>query len=123
MNVKMRSVVILKLDSIAVALGSILYGVQILLHPSIMETYKIYVLIRELFNNQVLGAFFIFLGTLKIIGIAINNKLMKQIAIRGLLFLWLLFFIAFIVTPPPNTVWVYASIMVFLSVGASVKEG
>lgn len=123
MNVKMRSVVILKLDSIAVALGSILYGVQILLHPSIMETYKIYVLIRELFNNQVLGAIFIFLGALKIIGIAINNKLMKQIAIRGLLFLWLLFFIAFIVTPPPNTVWVYAFIMVFLSVGASVKEG
>lgn len=123
MNVKMRSVLILKLDSIAVALGSILYGVQILLYPSIMETYKIYVLIRELFNNQVLGAFFILLGALKIIGIAINNKLMKQIAIRGLLFLWLLFFIAFIVTPPPNTVWVYAFIMVFLSVGASVKEG
>lgn len=123
MNVKMRSVLILKLDSIAVALGSILYGVQILLHPTIMETYKIYVLIRELFNNQVLGAFFILLGTLKIIGIAINNKLMKQIAIRGLLFLWLLFFIAFIITPPPNTVWVYAFLMVFLSVGASVKEG
>lgn len=120
---KMRSVLILKLDSIAVALGSILYGVQILLHPSIMETYKIYVLIRELFNNQVLGAFFILLGALKIIGIAINNKLMKRIAIRGLLFLWLLFFIAFIVTPPPNTVWVYAFLMVFLSVGTSVKEG
>lgn len=119
----LRLLITLKLDSFVVSLTSILFGIQLILYPHILQTYKIYTLIRELFDNTVIGMAFILLGLAKLLGIVLNNKLMKQVSIRGLLFLWLVFFIAFLISPPPNTVWVYSLAMVVLATGSAFKEG
>lgn len=124
-NVKInfRQLFFIKLDSIVIAATSVLYGIQIVRHPFILETYKVYSLIRENFDNRVIGAAFILFGLGKLIGIAIRHKYLKLVCIRGLLFLWLLFFLAFMLTPPPNTVWVFALSMVVLAIGTTIKEG
>lgn len=119
----LRLLITLKLDSFVVSLTSILFGMQLILYPHILQTYKIYTLIRELFDNTVIGLAFIILGLAKLIGIWLNNKFLKQFSIRGLLFLWLVFFIAFLISPPPNTVWVYSLAMVTLATGSAFKEG
>ena len=119
----LRLLITLKLDSLVVSLTSILFGMQLILYPHILQTYKIYTLIRELFDNTVIGLSFIILGLAKLIGIWLNNKTLKRLSIRGLLFLWLVFFIAFLISPPPNTVWVYSLAMVVLATGSAFKEG
>ena len=118
-----RLLITLKLDSLVVSLTSILFGMQLILYPHILQTYKVYTLIRELFDNTVIGLAFIILGLAKLIGIWFDYKLLKQFSIRGLLFLWLVFFMAFLVSPPPNTVWVYSLAMVMLATGSAFKEG
>lgn len=120
---KLKLLIALKLDSLVIAMTSVLFGTQLILYPHILQTYKIYTLIRELFDNTAIGLAFIILGLLKIIGIIINNRAIKYVSIRGLLFLWLVFFIAFLISPPPNTVWVYSLAMVMLATGSAYKEG
>ena len=120
---KLKLLIALKLDSLVIAMTSILFGTQLILYPHILQTYKIYTLIRELFDNTTIGLAFIILGLLKVIGIIFNNRTIRHTAIRGLLFLWLVFFIAFLISPPPNTVWVYSLAMVMLATGSAYKEG
>ena len=119
----LRLIIALKMDSLVVGLTSVLFGMQLILYPHILQTYKIYTLIREMFDNTIIGTCFIVLGLGKIIGVIINNKILRKISIRGLLFLWLVFFIAFLVSPPPNTVWVYSLAMVILATASAFKEG
>ena len=120
---KLKLLIALKFDSLVIAVTSILFGAQLMLYPHILQTYKVYTLIRELFDNTTIGLAFIILGLLKIIGILFNNPTIRYVAIRGLLFLWLVFFIAFLISPPPNTVWVYSLAMVMLATGSAYKEG
>ena len=119
----LRLLITLKLDSFVVAATSILYGLQLILYPHILQTYKIYAVIRDLFDNTAIGVAFVVFGLAKLLGIVINNSLLKKASIRGLLFLWLVFFIAFLISPPPNTVWVYSLAMVVLATGSAFKEG
>jgi len=120
--VNLRLLITLKLDSLVVATTSILYGIQLMLYPHILQTYNVYTVIRDLFDNTVIGVAFVVFGLAKLLGIVINNPLLKKASIRGLLFLWLVFFIAFLISPPPNTVWVYSLAMVILATGTVFKE-
>ncbi len=118
----MWKIVLLKWDSFVLSMGSIVYGIQLYSQPSILENYRVYDLIRRIFDNRIIGFLFIAFGLLKLVGLWKNNKLVKKVALRGLLFLWLLFMIAFIITPPPNTVWIMALICFALGLGIVVRE-
>lgn len=118
-----KEIIVLKWESLALAITSVIYGAQIFIHPEIMDTYKVYSLIRDIFDAHLIGGIFVVLGSMKLIGIWTNYSLLKKLSLRGLTFLWLLFLIAFVITPPPNTVWVLAFNMIFLIVGVTIKEG
>lgn len=118
----MWRLILLKWDSLVLAVGSILYGIQLYVQPNILQDYKVYQLIREMFDNRFIGAVFIFLGISKIVGIVSNNRILKKYTMRGLLFVWLLFMIAFVITPPPNTIWIMAFIMFMLGLGIVIRE-
>lgn len=118
----MWRLILLKWDSFVLAIGSIVYGLQLCLQPTILQNYKVYELIRRIFDNRLIGLLFIGFGLLKLLGLWKNNKMVKKVALRGLLFLWLLFMIAFIITPPPNTVWIMAFIMFILGLGIVIRE-
>ena len=118
----MWRLILLKWDSFVLAIGSIVYGLQLYLQPNILQDYRVYQLIREMFDHRIIGAMFVLLGIFKFIGIILNDRAIKVIAIRGLLFVWLLFMIAFVITPPPNTVWIMAFIMFILGLGIVIRE-
>ena len=58
----LRLLITLKLDSFVVASTSILYGLQLILYPHILQTYKIYAVIRDLFDNTAIGVAFVVFG-------------------------------------------------------------
>lgn len=118
----MWRLILLKWDSFVLAAGSIIYGIQLFAQPSILQGYKVYHLIREMFDHRIIGVVFVLLGLLKLIGIALNNRAIKLIAMRGLLFVWLLFMVAFVITPPPNTVWIMALMAFSLGLGIVIRE-
>ena len=118
----MWQLVILRWDSFVLSIGSVLYGIQLYVYPNILQDYKVYQVIREMFDHKIIGAIFILLGILKLVGIVLNNRTIKVLAIRGLLFVWLLFMVAFVITPPPNTVWIMAFMSFMLGLGIIIRE-
>lgn len=118
----MWRLILLKWDSFVLAVGSIIYGFQLFVQPTILQDYKVYQVIREMFDHRIIGAIFVLLGILKLVGIGLNNRTIKVMAIRGLMFVWLLFMVAFVITPPPNTVWIMAFMAFMLGLGVVIRE-
>lgn len=117
-----KNVVMLKAESLIVSFVSLLTGIQLILFPTILNSYRIYEVIREIFDNYLIGSILVILGLLKIYGVYMNNQWIKNIGRYGMLFTWLLFLIAFLFTPPPNTLWIQAITCVLLIVVSMYKE-
>ena len=114
--------VILKWDSFVLAIGSILYGLQLYVYPSILENFAVYQVIREMFDHKSIGLLFMVAGLMKLVGIITNNSRIKFLSVRVLIFLWLLFMVSFLITPPQNTVWIMAFMALSLGLGIIIRE-
>lgn len=119
---KIKSIIILKRVSIILIVDSFLYGFQLFRHPEILEHYAVYTMIRELFDARLIGSVFMILSGLKIYGVIKNCPIAKKLARTGLMFVWFVFLIAFMVTPPPNTVWILAFTNVMLIVISTISS-
>ena len=118
----MWQLIVLKWDSFVLAIGSILYGLQLYIHPSILENFAVYDIIDEMFDNKFIGLLFMVAGLTKLIGITLNSPRLKFLSVRLLIFLWLMFMVSFIMTPPPNTVWIMAFMATALGLGTIIRE-
>lgn len=119
----MKDIIILKWDSLVLSIVSILYGSMLLIYPQILQGYRVYDLIDDIFDNYFIGAVFIILGCLKLLGIWINNKKIKHTSLILLATVWSVFSVSFLITPPPNTVWTFSLGMAALAFGIALKEG
>lgn len=119
---KLRDIFIFKFDSIVLVIGSFLMGITLFSFPSILSTYRVYSMISNIFDNRVIGVAYMVLAICKLLGVIFNLRMFKKVSLKGLLFLWLLFLIAFLLTPPPNTIWILALICVVLAIGGIIKE-
>lgn len=71
--------------------------------------------IGEYFNSQAVGIFFILMSGLILISCAGMSARYALLILTGLLMaVWSMFTVAFVLSPPPNTVWISA-IMTYLS--------
>lgn len=111
---RFKEIILLKRASVIVIAGSFLYGMQLFRHPEILDQYRVYAMIRELFNGRQIGIVFVMLSLVKAYGIITNSRFAKTTSRTALMFLWCLFLGAFLISPPPNTVWVLAFVMVSL---------
>ena len=118
----MWQLIVLKWDSFVLAIGSILYGLQLYLHPSILENFKVYDIIDEMFDHKSIGLLFIVAGLMKLIGIVLNSHKLKFLSVRALIFLWLMFMVSFLITPPVNTIWIMAFMSTALGLGIIIRE-
>ena len=118
----MWQLVILKWDSFVLAIGSVLYGLQLYIYPSILENFAVYQVIREMFDHKSIGLLFMVAGLIKLVGIITNNSRIKFLSVRVLIFLWLLFMVSFLITPPQNTVWIMAFMALSLGLGIIIRE-
>ena len=111
---RFKEIILLKRASVIVIVGSFLYGMQLFRHPEILDQYRVYAMIRELFSGRQIGLVFAVLSLVKAYGVFTNSRFAKTISRTALMFLWCLFLGAFLISPPPNTVWILAFVMVSL---------
>lgn len=109
-------------DGFVVAIGSFLYGMQIFIHPHILENYKVYQIVNKIFDNHTIGFLFMIVALFKIIGTLLNIKIFREIGLLCLSFFWGVFFFSFLFTPPPNTVWTLSLTMCLILIQASARE-
>ena len=118
----MWQLIVLKWDSFVLAIGSVLYGLQLYLFPGILQTFKVYDIIDEMFDHKSIGLLFMVAGLTKITGILLNSPRLKFLSVRALIFLWLLFMVSFLITPPVNTIWIMAFMATTLGLGIIIRE-
>lgn len=118
----MWQLIVLKWDSFVLAIGSILYGLQLYMYPSILQTFKVYDIIDEMFDHKSIGLLFMVAGLTKITGIVLNSPRLKFLSVRALIFLWLMFMVSFLLTPPVNTIWIMAFMATTLGLGIIIRE-
>ena len=111
---RLKEIILLKRASVIVIVGSFLYGMQLFRHPEILDQYRVYAMIRELFSGRQIGLVFVILALVKAYGVFTDSRFAKTISRTLLMFLWCLFLGAFLISPPPNTVWILAFVMVSL---------
>ena len=104
---EMKKIIILKWDSMILGITSIIYGLTLYVNPDILKTYQLYQIIDKIFDNHSVSIAFMVLGTIKLIGVIRNSRLLKRVSIIGLTAFWSIFSVSFMMTPPTNTVWIY----------------
>ena len=107
--------------SYLLALTSIAYGWQLTVHPEILQTYKVYQNIRDVFDHRFIGVFFMVFGVLYAIATILDFKRIKRMILPLFSFIWTFFGFSFILTEPPNTVWAFTLGMALLSFGISIR--
>ena len=107
--------------SYLLALTSMVYGWKLVIHPEILQTYRVYQRIRDLFDHRFIGLFFIVLGLSYGLATLANHKKIKQLLLPIFSFIWTFFSFSFILTEPPNTVGILTLSIALLGFGVSLR--
>ena len=107
--------------SYLLALTSVAYGWKLVIHPEILQTYRVYQRIRDLFDHRFIGLFFIVLGLSYGLATMTNRKKIKQILLPVFSFIWTFFSFSFIVSEPPNTVGMLTLCVALMGFGVSLR--
>ena len=118
---EMKKIIILKWDSIILGITSIVYGLTLYVNPDILKTNQLYQIIDKIFDNHSVSIAFMVLGTIKLIGVIRNSRLLKRVSIIGLTAFWSIFSVSFMITPPTNTVWIFSLAMALIAFGIALK--
>lgn len=120
--IRLARILILKWYSIGLSFVSIAYGFILFKYPSIVQSYEVYQKIDNFFDHKLLSLAFIILGVMKLLGVIVNNKMLKRISLSLLLGLWLVLGTSFLFSDLPNTVTVLALGNAWLALGIAVRE-
>lgn len=118
----MKKIIILKWDALTVSAISILYGMQLVIFPYLLEGYKAYEVQNTLFNSNVFGFLFILGGVLEISSIIFNWPFLRALSISALIFMWTFFLVSFLLSPVVNSLWLLPLAMIMTSFGVVIKE-
>lgn len=103
------------------ALTSIAYGWKLIVHPEILQTYKVYQKIRDVFDHRFIGVFLLLLGLAYVIATIFKFKKIKQILLPIFSFIWTFFSFSFILSEPPNTVGILTLSVALIGFGVSLR--
>lgn len=118
---KIKEHVIYYYFSYLLALTSMAYGWKLVVHPEILQTYKVYQNIRDVFDHRFIGVFFILLGAFYAVASMFDFKRIKQILLPVFSFIWTFFSFSFILTEPPNTVGILTLCVALMGFGVSLR--
>ena len=112
------------LDGVALSIFSIFYGTQLICFPEISNNYQVYELIQEIIaNGPTIGFVILLLGIVKLIGLITNNNSLKRIGLIGLMMVYAMLAISFLISTPPNTISILTGYVVYTILSISLKEG
>lgn len=107
--------------SFTFTIGSILYGIFHFLNPSFITTLDVYGpldIVFQAIGGRLLGALFVMLGVLKLIGIITDKVYLKLPLYFALLFLWVLISVTLFISflgGNANSMWICTSMVALLS--------
>ena len=107
--------------SYLLSLTSVAYGWKLVIHPGILQTYKVYQKIRDVFDHRFIGVFFIALGLVYGLATMTNRKKIKQLLLPVFSFIWTFFSFSFILSEPPNTVGILTLCVALMGFGVSLR--
>lgn len=115
-------ILFLRWHGLIISFTSILYGSWLIIHTDILDTYKTYAIVNNMFSTKVIPWMFVIFGIMKILGIAINSRATRMIAIFGMAFIWLLFGVSFILVNMQNAIWIISISLALQCFGVAFKE-
>lgn len=98
-----------------IALFAFIYGVWISVQPSILRNYDVYNLISSIVEPYQIGGLFIAIATVIFMSYWLNQRKLLFIAAMSLLVIWSVFTVSFVISPPPNTVWLLSATWTYFS--------
>lgn len=107
--------------SYLLSLTSMAYGWKLIVHPEILQTYKVYQKVRDVFDHRFIGVFLLLLGVSYAISTVFNFKRIKQILLPVFSFIWTFFSFSFILSDPPNTVGILTLCVALIGFGVSLR--
>ena len=107
--------------SYLLSLTSVAYGWKLVIHPEILQTYKVYQKIRDVFDHRFIGVFFILLGASYAIATVFDFKRIKRLLLPVFSFIWTFFSFSFILSEPPNTVGILTLCVALMGFGVSLR--
>ena len=118
---KIKEHVVYYYFSYLLSLTSMAYGWKLVIHPEILQTYKVYQKIRDVFDHRFIGVFFIALGLVYGLATMTNRKKIKQLLLPVFSFIWTFFSFSFILSEPPNTVGILTLCVALMGFGVSLR--
>ena len=107
--------------SYLLALISIVYGWKLIVHPEILQTYKVYQKVRDVFDHRFIGVFLLLLGLSYAIATIFDFRKVKQLLLPIFSFIWTFFSFSFILSEPPNTVGMLTLCVALMGFGVSLR--
>jgi hypothetical protein len=95
--------------------ATILYGIWMAAFPIILERYDAYALIDDFVAHWHVGIIFIVLPLLMLLAFKLDHRRLLIVSATILLMLWSMFTVAFLMSPPPNTVWIFAALLTYMT--------
>lgn len=105
--------------SFLLAIGSLVYGIQLMRYPHILATFSVYQNIVELIDYKFVGVIFIILSAAKLVGLIFKIQRLKRYSLVAFTYVYSFFSLSLLFSEPQNTVWIFALIMAFLAYGIS----
>ena len=118
---KIKDHIIYYYFSYLLSLTSMAYGWKLVIHPEILQTYRVYQKIRDVFDHRFIGVFLLLLGASYAIATVFNFKRIKQILLPVFSFIWTFFSFSFILSDPPNTVGILTLCVALVGFGISLR--
>ena len=107
--------------SYLLSLTSMSYGWKLVIHPEILQTYRVYQKIRDVFDHRFIGIFLLILGVSYMVATVFDFKKFKQILLPVFSFIWTFFSFSFILSDPPNTVGILTLCVALIGFGVSLR--
>ena len=97
------------------------YGWKLVIHPEILQTYRVYQKVRDVFDHRFIGVFLLLLGASYAIATVFDFKKIKRILLPVFSFIWTFFSFSFILSEPPNTVGILTLCVALIGFGVSLR--
>ena len=98
-----------------VAMFSLVYGLWISIQPSILRNYDVYRLISNILEPYQIGGIFIALAVGMLVSYLLRSRKLLFTFTMLLMIIWSVFTVSFIISPPPNTVWLLSATWMYFS--------
>ena len=98
-----------------VAFFALVYGIWISIQPTILRNYDVYRLISNIVEPYQIGGIFIALSVGMLVSYWLSNRKLLFTFTMLLMIIWSVFTVSFIISPPPNTVWLLSATWMYFS--------